>query len=92
MVLSDFGFAHPRDVVTYTKKTLPFIGTEFDEEIDFTRCDPAVAYAKDKGISVEEAATEDIIYNLDILGKIKSAEKELVEGRPLLSHEQVFGK
>lgn len=92
MVIKDFGMTPPSDVVAYTKKTLPFIGTDFNEEIDFSRCDPAVAYAKDKGISVEEAATEDIISNPEFVKALENAVKDLTKGRPLLSHEEVFGK
>ena len=92
MVLADFGTANPSDVVEFTKKTLPFLNTPFDDEIDFSRCDPAVAYAKEKDISVKQAASEDIVSNKSILMKIQEADKSLREGGRLLTHEEVFGK
>ncbi len=91
MVLKDFGAASPSDVVEFTKKTLPFLNTPFDKEIDFSRCDPVVAYAKEKGISAKQAATEDVLSNESLVEKIREADKQLREGRHLLTHEEVFG-
>lgn len=92
MVLTDFGKADPGDVVAFTKKTLPFLNTPFDEEIDFSRCDPIVAYAKEEGVSVRQAATEDIVSNESLLAKIRGADRSLREGGHLLTHDEVFGK
>lgn len=91
MVLADFGTANPNDVVEFTKKTLPFINTPFNDEIDFSRCDPIVAYAKEKGISVKQAATEDIVSNEFFVAKLREADKSLREGGRILTHKEVFG-
>ncbi|MBA7693037.1 hypothetical protein ES703_101612 [subsurface metagenome] len=91
MVLADFGTANPSDVVEFTKKTLPFINTPFNDEIDFSRCDPIVAYAKEKGISVKQAATEDIVSNESFVAKLREADKSLREGGRILTHKEVFG-
>lgn len=92
MVLNAFGKANPSDIVEFTKKTLPFLNTPFDEEIDFSRCDPVVAYAREKGISVKQAATEDVLSNKSFVDKLQKAEKSLREGGRLLTHEEVFGR
>lgn len=91
MVLADFGRADPSDVVDFTKKTLPFRNTPFGEDIDFSRSDPVVAYAKEKGISVRQAATLDIISNKSFVLKLRKADKSLRKGGRLLTHEEVFG-
>lgn len=91
-VLRDWGSKSPDEVVQFTKITLPFFNTPYNEEIDFSRCDPVVAYAKEECISVEEAATEDIISNESFVTKLREAEKSLREGGRLLTHEEVFGK
>lgn len=92
IVLEDFGSANPSDVVDYTKKTLPFINTPYNEVIDFSRCDPVVAYANEKGISINQAATADIISNDSLLSLIQEADKSLKEDGRLFIHEEVFGK
>ncbi len=91
MVLEDFGIANPNDVVEFTKKTLPFLNTPFDEEIDFSRCDPIVAFAREKGISVSQAATEDILSNESFAAKVQEADEKLRKGGRILTHEEVFG-
>ena len=91
MVLADFGTVNPSDVVEFTKKTLPFINTPFNDEIDFSRCDPIVAYTKEKGISVKQAATEDIVSNESFVAKLREADKSLREGGRILTHKEVFG-
>jgi len=91
-VLRDWGSKSPDEVVKFTKSTLPFINTPYDEAIDFSRCDPAIACAKEKGISVEEAATEDIISNESFVEKLQKAEKSLRKGGRLLTHDEVFSK
>lgn len=91
MVLGDFGSAPPDVVVDYTKKTLPFLNTPFDEEIDFSRSDPAVAYAKEKGIPIEDAIMDDILSNEDCLNMILKADKSLRSGGRIYTHKQVFG-
>lgn len=90
-VLSDWGSRNPDEVVQFTKSTLPFINTPYDEEIDFSRCDPIVAYAKEKGISVKQAATEDIVSNESFVAKLQEADKSLREGGRILTHKEVFG-
>jgi len=92
MVLTDFGTAAPGEVVEFTKETLPFLNTPFDDYIDFSRCDPIVAYAKEEGISVKQAATEDVVSNEFLVAKLQEADKSLREGRRLLTHDEVFGK
>ena len=56
-IIEDWGAASSDEVIKYAKSSLPFAGTEFGEEIDFARTDIVVACAKEKGISLEEAAT-----------------------------------
>ena len=90
-VLKEWGSKNPDEVVQFTKSTLPFFNTPYDEEIDFSRCDPIVAYAKEEGISVEQAATEDIVSNESFTAKLLEADKSLREGGHILTHEEVFG-
>lgn len=90
-VLRDWGDKSPDEVVKFTKSALPFINTPYDEEIDFARCDPMFAYAKEEGISVEQAAMEDIVSNKDFMAKILKADKSLREGGRILTHKEVFG-
>ncbi len=89
-VLSDWGDRNPDSVVQFTKSTLPFLNTPYDEEIDFSRCDPIVAYAKEEGISVEQAATEDIVSNESFAAKLLEADKSLREGGRILTHKEIF--
>jgi len=90
-VLRDWGSKTPDEVVQFTKSSLPFFNTSYDEEIDFSRCDPIVAYAREKGISTEQAATEDILSNESFVAKIQEADKKLREGGRILTHKEVFG-
>ena len=90
-ILSDWGGRNPDEVVQFTKSTLPFINTPYDEEIDFSRCDPIVAYAKEEGISVKQAATEDIVSNESFVAELQEADKSLREGGRILTHKEVFG-
>ena len=90
-VIEDWGKASSDEIVKFTKETLPFLNTSFGEEIDFSRIDPVVEYAKEQGISEEEAATEDIISDKPLLSQIKEAERDLREGK-MLTHNQLFGK
>ena len=90
-ILSDWGGRTPDEVVQFTKSTLPFINTPYDEEIDFSRCDPIVAYAKEEGISVKQAATEDIVSNESFVAELQEADKSLREGGRILTHKEVFG-
>lgn len=92
MVIANFGAAPPDEVVEFTKKTLPFLNTPFNEEIDFSRSDPITEYAKKHGISKREAATDDLLSHKFLTEKVLEADKQLREGVELLTHEQVFGK
>jgi hypothetical protein len=53
--------------------------------------DPIVEYAKEHGISEEEAATEDILSDAFLTEKVLEGDKALREGSRLLNHEEVFG-
>ena len=92
MVLKDFGSANPSYVVNYTKTTLPFINTPFNEQIDFSRSDPAVAFAQEENISVSQAATADVVSNKALLTIIQDSDRSLRKDARLLTHEEVFGK
>jgi len=92
MVLAEFGHADPDEVVGFTKKTLPFLDTPFDEEIDFSRSDPIVEYAKKHGISKAEAASHDLQLHRFLTEKVLEGDKQLREGVGLLTHDKVFTK
>jgi hypothetical protein len=91
-VIADWGYASTDEVVQFTKTTLPFLNTPFGEPIDFSRSDPIVEYAKEHGISEEEAATEDILSDAFLTEKALEGDKALREGSRLLNHEEVFSK
>lgn len=90
-VLAEWGSASPDEVVSFTKTTLPFLNTPFDELIDFSRADPIAEYAKEQQISEEAAAMEDISSDDFLVKKALEADKLLREGSRLLRHEEVFG-
>lgn len=92
MVVAEFGRADPDRVVEFTKKTLPFLDTPFDEEIDFSRSDPIAQYAKKHGISKRVAATRDLRLHKSLIEKVLEGDKQLREGASLLTHEEVFSK
>ena len=91
-VIADWGHASPDEVVQFTKTTLPFLNTPFGETIDFSRIDPIVEYAKEHGISEEEAATEDVLSSTFLVEKILEGDKSLREGSHLFTHKEVFGR
>lgn len=91
-VLSDWGSKHPDEVVRFTKSTLPFLDTPYDEEIDFKRVDAIAEYAKKQGVSEEEAAIEDILPDKSLVETLLKASKSLCRKGRLLSHDEVFGK
>jgi hypothetical protein len=76
-VIADWGAAPPDEVVNYTKTTLPFLGTPFNQLIDFRRINFALEYAKSHGVSVEEAATKDILQDPELVEGILNSEEEL---------------
>jgi len=90
-VLEDWADKDLEEIVRYTKKTLPFLNTAFGEKIDFSRIDPVVEYAKEKGVSEAEAATRDIASNKPLIKSLRQADKELREGESLLNWDEVFG-
>lgn len=92
MVVAEFGPANPDKVIEFTKKTLPFLDTPFDEEIDFSRSDPIAQYAKKHGISKREAATRDLRLHKSVTEKVLEGDKQLREGASLLSHHEAFSK
>lgn len=91
-VLSDWGSKNPNEVVQFTKSTLPFLDTPYDEEIDFKRVDAIAEYAKKQSISEEEAAIEDILPDKPLVEKLLEASQSLRKGGHLLSHDEVFPK
>lgn len=91
-VLSDWGSKHPNEVVQFTKSTLPFLDTPFDEEIDFKRVDAIAEYAKKQEVSEEEAAIEDILPDKTLVETLLEASQSLRKGGRLLSHDEVFPK
>jgi len=91
MVIEDWGTASLDEVVEFTKRTLPFLNTPFGEPIDFSRIDPITEYAKERDISEEEAATDDVLLNPYLVQKVLEADESLRQGEPLLTHEEVFG-
>lgn len=89
-VVADWGYASPDEVVQCTKTTLPFLNTPFGGTIDFSRSDPIVEYAKEHGISEEEAATEDVLSSPSLVAKVMEGDKALREGRRPVSHEDLL--
>lgn len=92
MVVAEFGGADPDDVIEFTKKTLPFLDTPFNEEIDFSRSDPIAEYAKKHRISKREAATRDLRLHESLIEKVLEGDKQLHEGASLLTQDEVFSK
>jgi uncharacterized phage-associated protein len=90
-IVDDWGDATTEEVVNFTKKTLPFLNTSFDREIDFSRCSPIKEYAKEKGITESEAATLDILSNKELCEAILEGDRDAIDGR-FLTHNQVFGE
>lgn len=89
-VIDDWGDKSPDDVVRFTKNTVPFLLTPFDEEIDFTRNDAIVEYAKKKGISEEKAATNDVLLDTCLSDVLLKANKSLEKGGRLYTYDEVF--
>lgn len=56
-IIDEWGDSSTEDVVAYAKTSLPFIGTPFGKQIDFSRTDLVKEIAKEKNISIEDAAT-----------------------------------
>lgn len=85
-VLQEWGRESTKRIVDYAKETLPFVGTEFGKELDFSRCDPSVARAQAEGISEEEAATRLVIEDEELM---REAGRGLagLENEPLVSLE-----
>ena len=76
-VISDWGEAEPQVVVNYTKTTIPFLRTAYDELIDFSHSDPIVEHAKKHKISTSEAATLSVLSNKELTDSILKADAEL---------------
>lgn len=91
MVIEDWGCIFPDAVVAFTKRTLPFLNTPFGEPIDFSRIDPATEYARQHGISEEEAATELVIADSFLVQQVLEGDRSLCAGGRLFTHSEVFG-
>jgi len=91
-VLCDWDTKDPDEIVRFTKSTLPFLDTPFDEEIDFSRVDAIAEYAKKQGVSEEEAAIEDVLQDKSLVKTLLKASESLRREGRLLSHDEVFGK
>lgn len=72
-VIEDWGRASTDEVTTFAKTTLPFVGTEFGEEIDFARVDLVVEYAKARGVPLKEAATALVENNPQVMAALRRA-------------------
>ncbi len=90
-VLEDWGEASLGDVIAYTKRTLPFVGTKKGELIDFSRMDAVQEYAKAKGISPENVMTEAVCGSPELIRAVQQGEKDAREGR-FVSWSDVFGE
>ncbi|MCL0057952.1 Panacea domain-containing protein [Dehalococcoidales bacterium] len=80
-VVADWGSASTDDVVSYSKSTLPFLGTPFGHLIDFERINFAAEYAAKHKITEAEAATEDILNDKELLNAVLGSEDELKQPR-----------
>jgi len=89
-VISDWGNKNTDEIVKYIKTTVPFCGTSFNNPIDFERCDPIQEYATLKGITVEQAATEDILLNKPLVDILKNASNSLQQGGHLYTYKEMF--
>lgn len=89
-VVDDWGNASTEKITEYTKATLPFANTSFNQRIDFSRSNPVTQFAKEQGISEEEAATEDLISDESLLKSVLEGDADAQEGR-VLEHEDIFG-
>jgi hypothetical protein len=69
---------------------LPFAGTAFGDLIDFARIDSVAEYAKAKGISQEDAATEAIFGNRELVKATLQGDSDARAGR-FVSRENVYG-
>jgi uncharacterized phage-associated protein len=70
-VIEDWGRASTEEVTSFAKTTLPFVGTDFDDEIDFARVDPVVDYARTHGVSIKDAATALVEENPELAALIR---------------------
>lgn len=89
-VIKEWGSAMPDVVVEFTKRSLPFLGTEYGEEIEFSRVDPIIAYAKKRGVSASEAATDDVLANDTLVEAILEGDQAARKGVDLLDYTEVF--
>ena len=88
-LMIDWGNKTTDEIVNYSKKTLPFLGTFFNRKIDFSRVDEIKEYARKKGISWKKAATLSVISNKELLDKTLNGAKEVREGK-ILSYKEIF--
>lgn len=89
-VIAEWGSAMPDVVVEFTKISLPFLGTEYGEEIEFSRVDPIMAYANERGVSTREAATDDVLANDALVKAVLEGDQEARKGVDLLDYTEVF--
>ena len=72
-IIEDWGTASSDEVITHAKTSLPFVGTPFGEQIDFTRIDIVREFSKEKGISIKEAATTIVESDTELMKSLARA-------------------
>ena len=72
-IIEDWGKSSSDEVTKYAKTSLPFVGTEFGKKIDFSRIDIVAEYAKEKGVSLKEAATYLAESNKELMAELDKA-------------------
>lgn len=72
-IIEDWGTASSDEVITHAKTSLPFVGTPFGEQIDFTRIDIVREFSQEKGISIEEAATALVENDAELMKSLERA-------------------
>lgn len=75
-VIEEWSAGTSDEIITYAKTSLPFVGTPFGEEIDFTRMDIAKEIAKEKNISIEDAATLIVENNKELMKSLDRAKEK----------------
>ena len=76
-VIEDWGDSSTDDVVSFTKTSLPFLGTPFGKKIDFNRIDLVAEVAKSQNISREAAATMLVENNKELMESLDKIEERV---------------